>query len=697
MKSTGTDDKPAVDQASLQRLLSAAYVVQQHNERLQAGQPPETGHSQILKEILEVQEQLRSSQLDTQEKMALLARRLREMTRASGSAIGLLKGSRLEYAAATGRAASEAGAEMPEESCLAYECLRTGQLLQVSNTAADSRLNPEVCASLDVKALIGVPVKQEGRTAGILELHFDQPNSFQEQEVRTCQLLAALVTDAILKPLNHPANKAVPAGLGSMGITDTESLLAALEKIRPKLNRLGANRISPNADSPANPTFEGGLAEPEIAAEPGTSTTTECRGCGHAMSADEQFCGLCGSPRQSQHVWSSLLDLQRKAEISARQNGKTTTDAFDDPLDVFPSELEEIVAKFSGEPFEDEDKGEDNHTKASEVALPSFAEELVSPKMKTTTIPDAGARPEAHPLAGQVAEDNEPGAALHKLVHEYQVDEYPVDEHPASGEAGAENELGNAHDAASWSAPDHNPQKAADSGRPFLLEKSSDNAPPPPTELYPSFSGFASDSSLLSLSADTEAENPSRFGKAPPEDDVEKAWEPSESADPGTPSQKSPWGSAVKTKEWLEVQRDQSAWLAKKWQQQRANIYLVASGFLLLVVLLGWAAPSKPTAKHRKLAGSTASTQTTANEDAPEQPELTLSEKLLVSLGLAEAPAAEVANPGNPDTRVWIDVHTALYYCPGTDLYGKTPGGKTATQREAQEDQFQPATRKACN
>jgi hypothetical protein len=41
-------------------------------------------------------------------------------------------------------------------------------------------------------------------------------------------------------------------------------------------------------------------------------------------------------------------------------------------------------------------------------------------------------------------------------------------------------------------------------------------------------------------------------------------------------------------------------------------------------------------------------------------------------------------------------VHTALYYCPGADLYGKTPGGKFTSQQDAQQDQFEPANRKAC-
>jgi len=78
------------------------------------------------------------------------------------------------------------------------------------------------------------------------------------------------------------------------------------------------------------------------------------------------------------------------------------------------------------------------------------------------------------------------------------------------------------------------------------------------------------------------------------------------------------------------------------------------------------------------------------------QPSLTMSERMLVALGLAEPPPPAVAT-GNPSTQVWVDVHTGLYYCPGAELYGKSPDGKFTTQRDAQLDQFEPAARRNCN
>jgi hypothetical protein len=73
-----------------------------------------------------------------------------------------------------------------------------------------------------------------------------------------------------------------------------------------------------------------------------------------------------------------------------------------------------------------------------------------------------------------------------------------------------------------------------------------------------------------------------------------------------------------------------------------------------------------------------------------------LFDKFLISIGLAEAPEAPPLDKGNPDVQVWVDLQTALYYCPGSDLYGKTPKGKLSSQRQAQLDQFEPAKLKAC-
>ena len=152
------------------------------------------------------------------------------------------------------------------------------------------------------------------------------------------------------------------------------------------------------------------------------------------------------------------------------------------------------------------------------------------------------------------------------------------------------------------------------------------------------------------------------------------------------------WSSASSARDFLEQVADGNQnILLRFWNTRRGDIYL-AIAVILVACVIRWGmwsshpAPAKPAPT--PAAGSPPPKTT--------EPDLSLSERMLIALGLADAPEPPV-DKGNPSTQVWIDLHTALYYCPGTDLYGKTTTGKYTTQREAELDQFQPAYRKTCN
>ena len=111
-------------------------------------------------------------------------------------------------------------------------------------------------------------------------------------------------------------------------------------------------------------------------------------------------------------------------------------------------------------------------------------------------------------------------------------------------------------------------------------------------------------------------------------------------------------------------------------------------GTLLVLRLALW--------NNRPVSAKSAPPAAASSVRKPTAPELPLFDRVLIHLGLADPPPVP-ENKGNPSTNVWVDVETGLYYCPNTDLYGKTPKGKYSSQREAQLDQFAPAYRKACD
>jgi ribosomal protein L40E len=110
-----------------------------------------------------------------------------------------------------------------------------------------------------------------------------------------------------------------------------------------------------------------------------------------------------------------------------------------------------------------------------------------------------------------------------------------------------------------------------------------------------------------------------------------------------------------------------------KLRFHRADLYLGAAVFVAALALL-WPAAS-----------------------APQRAALGPWERALVSLGIAEAPPPVIHLQGDPGVEVWVDPHTALYYCPGEEQYGKATDGRLTSQREAQMDRFEPAGRSACD
>ena len=113
--------------------------------------------------------------------------------------------------------------------------------------------------------------------------------------------------------------------------------------------------------------------------------------------------------------------------------------------------------------------------------------------------------------------------------------------------------------------------------------------------------------------------------------------------------------------------------LGQQLSLHRADLYL-GTAVLVAILALLWPAP-----------------------DPPQKPRLAPWQRVLVKLGIAEAPAPQIRYRGDPNIEVWVDPHTALYYCPGDEPYGKTADGRLTNQRDAQSDQFEPANRAACN
>ncbi len=185
-------------------------------------------------------------------------------------------------------------------------------ILRCTDAGTDFRVNPELTKRFGIGSLISVPVFHNGKTSGALELVFTKPDAFQDQDVRTCQLMAGLVTETLIRTAEEDWRKDLAA--------ERASMLEVLEKIKPQLARLANTPDGALGLSNAEPTAEFSLAG------------DKCLNCGAELAPQEAFCGSCGMSRASvsrndlQSKWATLWNLKNANDETAESASPLTKD-----------------------------------------------------------------------------------------------------------------------------------------------------------------------------------------------------------------------------------------------------------------------------------------------------------------------------------------------------------------------------------
>jgi hypothetical protein len=305
-------EKPALDETTFQQLLEAAHVLQEQ-KAFEVASRPRPNAAEALAEIVDTQEYLRSQGGDLQVAAKVIVERLQKITHATGVAVAVVRENRLDYCAATGDASGLAGSSLALDSSM----------------SADGRLSTEFSREHGDKPSIALPLHHEGNLAGLLEIRFAEADSIQEPEMRSCQLMAGLMTEAIARSADKEWRQTLAA--------ERAAMLEALERIKPQLERLAVepakNITSPVVESterivePERETEESPIPLPLSEASAKSEREIVCAQCGYQFGEQELFCGRCGTARPSgtspsgdlQSKWASMWRLPQAAEDKQRE------------------------------------------------------------------------------------------------------------------------------------------------------------------------------------------------------------------------------------------------------------------------------------------------------------------------------------------------------------------------------------------
>ena len=113
-----------------------------------------------------------------------------QRTAAAGAAIVLGTQEAACCRASTGAPAPEVGARLHAGSSLTGLCLATGEILVCDDTNTEERVDPQLCKVRGIRSLLVLPIKQNARVVGVLEVMSIRPNSFNQHDAAAMSKLA---------------------------------------------------------------------------------------------------------------------------------------------------------------------------------------------------------------------------------------------------------------------------------------------------------------------------------------------------------------------------------------------------------------------------------------------------------------------------------------------------------------------------
>ena len=573
---------PALDQATFEQMLEAAFILQQDSRRTQKKLDP----SATLVEIAEAQELLRSLS-DVSAAAKVIVDRLERVTSATAIAVAFLRNDHLQYCAAAGTSASLAGSIIPMPPNIV-------ELLQKNkgHNLSPNKLRYDHLQGNTPDPIL-FPFYDKTSMVGFLQLDFPETESVAAHQMQSCHVMANLMGEAVVRVAEFEWKQALAK--------EHAAVLEALERLKPQLERL---------------TVDSSTASASVVAtipEPSPAPAFDMREPSPKQLSSEDLPDISDLLAQLATPGSPAV-IVNPAE-SSEHKGESVAATTSEMKESQPAE-----SKGSGG-FESQSTAQLSSACGQCGFLFSEGESFCGRCGTPRSIEFSATREGLLSASGALAEGGSDPQPASKFLLEGEVAPAVVHEMPIVSDLGR-----------SLQAP-----PAIDGNTALAIE--------PPAEA----TGAEQNSQLQVLMEHEKS-----------------AWQ-------------SPWTSAAKARTWLESVKN--AHSSKRWLGRHQGDVSVAISVLVLLLAVLWWSPHQAALKPRVKTA---------------EPTLSLFERALVGLGLAQPPTVTPSFGGNPNTEVWEDVHTALYYCAGSEQYGKTQGGKVATQRDAQLDQFEPATRKPC-
>jgi hypothetical protein len=195
-----------------------------------------------------------------------------EGTGATGAAIALSIEDVLCCRASKGAPAPEVGTRLHAGVSLTGLCLRTGEILLCNDTDTDRRVDPQLCKEMGIRSVLILPIKQNAKVVGVLEVLSINPNAFNQHNATAMSKLADRVLPLPSESATIPDRclDQLPSKEDDIeAVTDLQKPLAHADVLNAHNNRL------PGTDAAEEPAWNGRHIGSQLPDQPAPMTIQE--------------------------------------------------------------------------------------------------------------------------------------------------------------------------------------------------------------------------------------------------------------------------------------------------------------------------------------------------------------------------------------------------------------------------------------
>jgi signal transduction histidine kinase/CheY-like chemotaxis protein/CHASE3 domain sensor protein len=193
--------------------------------------------AQQLTSIIAAQQAVATAELNSKVIMSLIVNETQKLTHADGCVIEMAVDGELLYHVGSGMAEKMVGFRLQKEGSLSGRAMDENKIMLCGDVDTDERVDRLVCQRLEIRSMILVPLTDRSRTLGVLKAFSKEPHSFTEENGRTMQLVAGLLS----------------AALGQA--VEFEEKLSAIESLKETETKLMAARDQANDATQAKSQF----------------------------------------------------------------------------------------------------------------------------------------------------------------------------------------------------------------------------------------------------------------------------------------------------------------------------------------------------------------------------------------------------------------------------------------------------------